>query len=256
MPTGAASRCRSSRWPGPSPTRPCRWRLSERGGHHSSTERYPLPMFGSPNRTARRSRASSPRPSRSQVHRRKGCEGPPTSRSYRAPSRHPEVANMAGLDRIAFIGLGIMGGPMARNLRQAGFELSVYNRTREKAERFAAEHGARVATTPADAAEGVDALITIVPDAPQVEEVLFGDHGAAAALSHDALVIDMSTTSPSASRAIAGRLAPHACLEGPVSASKPGAESGTLTIFAGGERGAFERALPLFEVMGERIVLL
>ena len=66
--------------------------------------------------------------------------------------------------KIAFIGLGAMGGPMARKLREAGFELSVYNRTREKAERFAAEHGARVAATPADAAEGADALITIVPD--------------------------------------------------------------------------------------------
>lgn len=163
---------------------------------------------------------------------------------------------MAGLERIAFIGLGIMGSPMARNLREAGFELSVYNRTREKAERFAAAHGARVAATPADAAEGVDALITIVPDAPQVEEVLFGDHGAAAALSDDALVIDMSTTSPTASKAIAKRLAPHAYLEAPVSGSKPGAENGTLTIFAGGEHGSFERARPLFEAMGERIVLV
>src|SRR4029453_1064510 len=141
----------------------------------------------------------------------------PAQRATGCESRHPEVADMAGLDAIPFIGRGLMGGPMARNLRQAGFELSVYNRTREKAERFAAEHGAGVPATPADAAEGGDALITMGPDAPQVEEGVFGAHGAAAALSDDALVIDMSTTSPTASKAIAERLAPHAYLEAPVS---------------------------------------
>ena len=161
---------------------------------------------------------------------------------------------MAQIERVGFVGLGIMGGPMARNLREAGFELSVYTRTTEKAERFAAEHGARAAATPAEAAAGADAFITMVPDAPQVEEVLFGDSGAAAALPEGALVVDMSTTSPTASRAIAERLAPHDYVEAPVSGSKPKAEDGTLTIFAGGERAAFERALPLFEAMGERIV--
>src|SRR5689334_8281796 len=87
-------------------------------------------------------------------------------------SRHREVVGMAGLEHVAFVGLGIMGGPMARNLSEAGFELSVYTRTREKAERIAAEHGARAAATPAEAAEGADALITMVPDAPEVAEVL------------------------------------------------------------------------------------
>src|SRR5512133_1540405 len=169
-------------------------------------------------------------------------------------SRHREVVDMAGLERVAFVGLGIMGGPMARNLREAGFELSVYTRTREKAERFAAEHGARAAATPAEAAEGADAFITMVPDAPQVEEVLFGDAGAAAALPDGALVVDMSTTSPTSSRAIAERLSPHDFLEAPVSGSKPKAEDGTLTIFAGGEPAAFERAHPLFDAMGELIV--
>jgi 3-hydroxyisobutyrate dehydrogenase len=161
---------------------------------------------------------------------------------------------MAGLERVAFVGLGIMGAPMARNLREAGYELSVYTRTREKAERFAAEHGARAAATPADAAEGADAFITIVPDAPQVEEVLFGEAGAAAALRDDALVIDMSTISPTSSKAIAERLAPRDFVEAPVSGSKPKAEDGTLTIFAGGEQAAFERAQPLFDAMGELIV--
>ncbi|MBA3261610.1 MAG: NAD(P)-dependent oxidoreductase [Thermoleophilaceae bacterium] len=158
------------------------------------------------------------------------------------------------MHRIGFVGLGIMGGPMARNLREAGLELSVYTRTREKAERFAAEHGARAAATPAEAAQGADAFITMVPDAPQVEEVLFGDAGAAAALPEGALVVDMSTISPTSSRAIGERLAPGDFVEAPVSGSKPKAEDGTLTIFGAGERAAFERALPLFEVVGERIV--
>ena len=158
---------------------------------------------------------------------------------------------MAGLERVAFVGLGIMGAPMARNLREAGFELSVYTRTSEKAERFAAEHAARAAATPAEAAEGADAFITMVPDAPQVEEVL---DGALAALPEDALVVDMSTTSPAASRALAERVAPRDYVEAPVSGSKPKAEDGTLTIFAGGDPAAFERARPLFDAMGELIV--
>ena len=163
---------------------------------------------------------------------------------------------MARIRRVGFVGLGIMGAPMARNLREAGFELSVHTRTREKAERFAAEHGATFAATPADAAEGADAFITMVPDAPEVEQVLLGDGGAADALPEGALVVDMSTISPTSSRAIAERLAPLAFVEAPVSGSKPRAEDGTLTIFAGGDRRDFERALPLFEAMGERIVLV
>jgi 3-hydroxyisobutyrate dehydrogenase len=161
---------------------------------------------------------------------------------------------MASLERIGFVGLGIMGGPMARNLRQAGFELSVYTRTQEKAERFAAEHGARAATTPADAAQGADAYITMVPDAPEVEEVLFGEGGAMESLPDDALVVDMSTSTPTAARAIAERVGPQRFVEAPVSGSRPRAEEGTLTIFGAGERVAFERALPLFEAMGELIV--
>jgi 3-hydroxyisobutyrate dehydrogenase-like beta-hydroxyacid dehydrogenase len=158
------------------------------------------------------------------------------------------------IEKVGFVGLGIMGAPMARNLREAGFELSVYTRTREKAERFAAEHGANAAATPAEAAKGADAFITMVPDAPQVEEVLFGEDGAAAALPAGALVVDMSTIAPTSSRATGERLAPHDFVEAPVSGSKPKAEDGTLTIFAGGEPAAYERSLPLFEAMGERIV--
>jgi 3-hydroxyisobutyrate dehydrogenase len=159
-------------------------------------------------------------------------------------------------ERVAFFGLGIMGGPMAANLARAGFELTVWTRTSEKAERYAAEHGVRAASTPAEAADAADAVVSIVPDSPQVEAVLFGDSGAAEGLAPGALVVDMSTIAPSASKRIGERLAGDGIdfVEAPVSGSRPKAEDGTLTIMAGGEEAAFQRALPLFEAMGERIV--
>jgi len=158
--------------------------------------------------------------------------------------------------RVAFCGLGIMGAPMAANLARAGFELSVYTRTREKAERFAAEHGASAAATPREAAEGASTVITMVPDAPEVEEVLLGENGAVHGLAAGGLAIDMSTIAPSAARAIGERLEADgvAFLEAPVSGSRPKAEDGTLTIMVGGEEADFERARALFEAMGELIV--
>jgi 3-hydroxyisobutyrate dehydrogenase-like beta-hydroxyacid dehydrogenase len=158
--------------------------------------------------------------------------------------------------RVAFCGLGIMGGPMAVNLSRAGFELSVYTRTREKADRFAAEHGVRAAPTPRDAAEGAETVVTMVPDAPEVEEVLLGEQGAVHGLAEGALAIDMSTIAPTAARAIGERLADDgvAFLEAPVSGSRPKAEDGTLTIMVGGREEDFERSRTLFEAMGERIV--
>src|SRR5215207_4899849 len=147
---------------------------------------------------------------------------------------------MESPSRIAFFGLGIMGAPMAANLARAGFELAVWTRTGGKAGDFARDHdGVRAAESPAEAAAGAEALVTMLPDAPEVESVL-----SAAEPPQGALVIDMSTVAPSAARALAE----------PVSGSRPRAEDGTLTIMAGGEREAFERALPLFEAMGERIV--
>jgi 3-hydroxyisobutyrate dehydrogenase len=162
----------------------------------------------------------------------------------------------AEIGRVAFCGLGIMGEPMAANLARAGVEMSVYTRTSEKAERFASEHGARTAATPREAAEGASAVITMVPDAPEVEEVLLGEQGAVHGLADGALAIDMSTIAPTAARAIAERLADDGVsfLEAPVSGSRPKAEDGTLTIMVGGAAEEFERARPLFEAMGERII--
>src|SRR5687768_8603072 len=159
-------------------------------------------------------------------------------------------------EKVAFCGLGIMGGPMAANLARAGYELSVYTRTREKAEAFAAEHGARAAATPREAAEGASTVITMVPDAPEVEEVLLGEQGAVHGLGEAGLAIDMSTIAPTAARPIGDRLEDDGAvfLEEPVSGSRPKAEDGTLTIMVDGEAAEFERARPLFEAMGERIV--
>jgi 3-hydroxyisobutyrate dehydrogenase-like beta-hydroxyacid dehydrogenase len=141
---------------------------------------------------------------------------------------------------------------MAANLRRAGFDVVVWNRTRERAE----ELGEPIADSPRAAAEGADALITMVVDAPDVEEVLFGEDGAAEGLSEGTLVIDMTTIAPTASRSIAERLAVSSVkfMDAPVTGSKPKAEDGTLTIMAGGDAADFERAKPLFEAMGEVIV--
>ena len=159
---------------------------------------------------------------------------------------------MESPERVAFLGLGIMGFPMARNLREAGFEVTVWNRTREKAERL----GEPIADSPAAAAAGADAVITMVPDSPQVESVLLGDDGAAEGMREGALAIDMSTIAPTAVLSIAERLGDRGVrfLDAPVTGSRPKAEAGTLTIMAGGEREDFERARPLFDAMGEVIV--
>jgi 3-hydroxyisobutyrate dehydrogenase-like beta-hydroxyacid dehydrogenase len=153
---------------------------------------------------------------------------------------------------VAFLGLGIMGSRMARNLRAAGFGVVVWNRTRARAE----ELGEPIAATPAEAASRAGVVITMVPDAPQVEEVLFGEDGAASGAREGALFVDMSTIAPSASRHIAGRLAERSIrfLDAPVTGSKPKAEDGTLTIMAGGDAGDFERARPAFQAMGSLVL--
>jgi 3-hydroxyisobutyrate dehydrogenase-like beta-hydroxyacid dehydrogenase len=163
---------------------------------------------------------------------------------------------MENHERVAFLGLGIMGWPMAANLARAGVDPVVWTRTAEKARRFAAEHDVTAATTPAEAAAGASAAITMVVDAPEVEAVLFGEGGAAETLEAGALTIDMSTIGPTAARAIAARLRESGIdfLDAPVTGSRPRAEDGTLTIMVGAQRAAFERALPLLESMGKLIV--
>ena len=159
-------------------------------------------------------------------------------------------------EKVAFLGLGIMGSRMAANLCRAGVEVHAWNRTRARAEELAAEHGAIVADSPAAAAAATGVVITMVVDAPQVEDVLFGGEGAADGLPEGGLVADMSTIAPTASRAIAARLSERgiAFLDAPVTGSKPKAEDGTLTIMGGGDAAEFERMRPLFEAMGKLVL--
>ena len=159
--------------------------------------------------------------------------------------------------KVAFLGLGIMGAPMAANLARGGIEVVAWNRTAAKAEQLASEHeSVTVAGSPEEAAAAAGAVITMVPDAPEVEEVLLGQDGAAEGLGKGGLAIDMSTISPTASRAIGQRLGERgiAFLDAPVTGSRPKAEDGTLTIMAGGAEEAFDRARPLFEAMGQLVL--
>jgi len=163
---------------------------------------------------------------------------------------------MREIKKVAFLGMGIMGSRMAANVARAGFDMTVWNRTRERAEAVAEATGATLADTPSHAAADADAVITMVVDSPQVEAVLLGDNGAAGSLAEGALVIDMSTIAASAAQNIAGRLGERGIgfLDAPVSGSSPKAEDGTLTIMVGGSDEDFERAKPLLDSMGELIV--
>jgi 3-hydroxyisobutyrate dehydrogenase len=157
-------------------------------------------------------------------------------------------------ERIGFIGLGIMGGGMARNLLRAGFPLTVWNRTASRMDALAAE-GATPAESPADLASRSDIIITCVSDTPDVEEVLLGERGAIHGAPPGALVIDMSTISPQATNAIAARLAARGVrfLDAPVSGGSEGAAKGTLSIMVGGEAADVERAMPAFQAMGKTV---
>jgi 3-hydroxyisobutyrate dehydrogenase len=140
-----------------------------------------------------------------------------------------------------------MGAPMARNLIDAGFDVTVHNRTRSKEEGFS-----KRAETPAEAARDADVVITIVSDTPDVEHVLFGDEGVVHGLRDDALVVDMSTISAEATKGfneqLGGRL-----VDAPVSGGSEGAEKGTLTIMCGGEAEHVERVRPVLEVLGSKV---
>lgn len=160
------------------------------------------------------------------------------------------------MTRVAFLGLGMMGSRQAGVLTRAGFDVVGWNRTRERAEAWAAEHGGRVAETPRQAAEGADAVVSMVVDGRQAREVLLGPDGAAGSVPEGGLVVDMTTTSPQDARDIGEELASRGIdfLEAPVSGSLPKAQAGTLTIIAGGTPAALDRARPLLDAMGETVV--
>jgi len=151
--------------------------------------------------------------------------------------------------RVAFLGLGIMGRPMASNLVKAGHEVAVWNRTPKDVE------GARTASSPADAARDAEVIWMCVSDTQAVESVLFGPQGVHEALTSGQIILDSSTISPSATRRFAERLGANGVqyVDAPMTGSKAGAESGTLIFIVGGEESAIEKLKPVFAATGKKI---
>jgi 2-hydroxy-3-oxopropionate reductase len=156
---------------------------------------------------------------------------------------------------VGFIGLGIMGKPMARNLMKAGYRLIVLNRSRGPVDELATD-GAVPGSTPADVAAQSDVVITMLPDSPDVEAVALGSDGIAAGIREGALWIDMSTIAPATTKRVAEELAKKdvASLDAPVSGGEKGAVDAALSIMVGGSDAAFERAKPIFDALGKNIV--
>jgi 2-hydroxy-3-oxopropionate reductase len=152
---------------------------------------------------------------------------------------------------LGFIGLGLMGRPMARNLLKAGFPLVVHNRSAAAVEDLVA-HGARSASSPAELAGQVTRIITMVPDSPDVERVLAGERGVFSAIQPDTIIIDCSSIAPAAARDLAQQAAAHGAqmLDAPVSGGEIGAISGTLSIMVGGDAAAFSEVKPILDAMG------
>jgi 2-hydroxy-3-oxopropionate reductase len=159
---------------------------------------------------------------------------------------------------VGFIGLGIMGRPMALNLARAGYPLVVHNRTREKAEQFVAGAGGDPADSPREVASRCDIVITMLPDSPDVEQVYLGQDGVIAGARAGQLLIDMSSVAPAVARMVfdAAHEVGADALDAPVSGGDVGARDGTLSIMVGGTDAAFERARPLFDVLGKTVVHL
>jgi 2-hydroxy-3-oxopropionate reductase len=159
------------------------------------------------------------------------------------------------MKRVGFIGLGLMGKPMARNLMRAGYPLTVHNRSRGPVDELVAE-GATPAASPKEVAAQVDVVITCLPDSPDVELVALGPDGIIQGGHPGLTLIDMSTIAPAAALRIAGKLAERGIrwLDAPVSGGDIGARQGTLAIMVGGDEEVFQDCLELFQAMGKNIV--
>lgn len=156
---------------------------------------------------------------------------------------------------IGFIGLGIMGKPMARNLLKAGFPLVLHNRSRPAVEELERE-GAKPARSPQEVARQVEVVLTMLPDSPDVEQVYAGDQGVFSGAKAGMLLIDMSTISPVVARRLAAQAKKLSLdmLDAPVSGGEVGAINATLSIMIGGEEAAVGRAMPIFQALGKNIV--
>ena len=160
--------------------------------------------------------------------------------------------------QVAFIGLGVMGAPMAGHLAAAGHEVTVYNRTREKAEAWVQAHGGVAAETPARAASGAEFVLACVGNDDDVREVTLGSDGVFAAMGEGAVFIDHTTASATLARDLAARAAESGigCLDAPVSGGQAGAENGQLTIMVGGAEDTFNRALPVIDSYANVVTLM
>ena len=156
---------------------------------------------------------------------------------------------------IGFVGLGIMGKPMAKNLKKAGYSLTVHNRSRGAIDELT-KAGAQAAETSKEVAESSEIIITMLPDSPDVELIYSGEQGIFSGVRSGTLLIDMSSISPIAARNLAGKAQKLGCdmLDAPVSGGEAGAISASLSIMIGGEAAAVERAMPIFESLGKNIV--
>lgn len=156
---------------------------------------------------------------------------------------------------IGFIGLGVMGKPMARNLLKAGYPLVVHNRSRTPVEELAAE-GANPAFSPAEVASRSQVIITMLPDSPDVELVALGENGLIEGVSKGDVYVDMSTIAPTVAVKVAKAMGEKGvrCLDAPVSGGDVGAREGTLSIMVGGDEDVFNEVLPIFQVLGKTIV--
>jgi len=160
------------------------------------------------------------------------------------------------LTRVAFLGLGAIGAPIASHLAPPSFDLVVWNRTRERAKGFVANHGGHIADSPRSAGKNAEFAITCLPSSREVDQVLFGDDGLAASLASGAILIDCTSGDPGASRRIATRLADQGIdfLDAPVSGGVTGAIAGALTVMCGGDEAVFDRCRPVLEAFGKKIV--
>jgi len=169
---------------------------------------------------------------------------------------HHNLKRRNRMAKIAFLGLGVMGYPMAGHIAKAGHAVTVYNRTAAKAEKWAAEHGGASAATPAAAASEADFVFSCVGDDPDVLEVALGSNGAIGAMKAGSVYIDNSTVSAEVATKLyeAGKARAVGVLDAPVSGGQAGAENGKLTVMVGGDQADFDAALPIMECYGARVV--
>jgi len=160
--------------------------------------------------------------------------------------------------KVAFIGLGVMGFPMAGHLKAKGYDVTVYNRTGAKAQDWAAKHGGKSAPTPAAAAKDADFVFTMVGNDKDVEEVILGKDGALAGMKKGAILVDHTTASADVARKVyaAAKEKGIPFIDAPVSGGQAGAENGKLTVMCGGDKEPFERAKPVMDSYGRAVTLL